>query len=56
MFRKLLLIAAATAMPPGLIVAAGGMVSAGAPMVNAADDVVSCQHVGGSAAFSPMVT
>ncbi len=56
MIRKLLLIAAATAVPAGLIVATGSMASAGAPIVNAANNVVSCEHVSGSAAFSPTVT
>jgi hypothetical protein len=56
MIRNLLLAGAAIATPLGLIAVAGGSASAAAPTVNATNDAVSCQHVVGSATFSPALT
>jgi hypothetical protein len=57
MTHRLLLIAAAIAVPLSVTAATGRSASAGAPpMVNATDYTVSCQAVNGSAMFSPTVT
>jgi hypothetical protein len=57
MIRKLLLVAAATAMPIGLVATSGGMASAAkAPPVNATTATVTCTGITGSAKFSPAVT
>jgi len=57
MIRKLLLVAAATAMPIGLIAATGGLANAtAAPPVNATNYTVNCTGIAGSAKFSPAVT
>jgi hypothetical protein len=57
MIRKLLLVAAATAMPIGLVVASGGMASAAkSPPVNATTAKVTCTGITGTAKFSPAVT
>jgi len=57
MIRKLLLVAAATAMPIGFIAASGGMASAkAAPPVNATTATVTCTGIAGTAKFSPAVT
>jgi hypothetical protein len=54
--RKLLLVAAATAMPMGLIAATGGMASAATAPVNATTATVKCTGITGTAKFSPAVT
>jgi hypothetical protein len=57
MLRKLLLVAAATAMPIGFIAATGGLASAKpAPPVNATTATVTCTGISGSAKFSPAIT
>jgi hypothetical protein len=56
MIRKLLLVAAATAMPIGLIAATGGIASAKTSPVNATTAAVTCTGISGSAKFSPAVT
>ncbi len=56
MIRKLLLVAAATAMPIGLITATGGMASAATSPVNATKATVKCTGITGTATFSPAVT
>jgi hypothetical protein len=56
MFRKVLLVAAATAMPIGLIAATGGMASAATTPVNATKATVTCAGITGTATFSPAVT
>jgi hypothetical protein len=57
MVHKLLLIAAVTAMPLGVIAATGDSVSAATPgKVNATNDTVICQRVTASVTFSPTVT
>jgi hypothetical protein len=57
MIRKLLLVAAAAAMPIGFIAATGGMASAkAAPPVNATTATVTCTGITGTAKFAPAVT
>jgi hypothetical protein len=57
MIRKLFLVAAATAMPLGIIAATGGLASAkAAPPVDATHATVTCTGITGSAKFSPAVT
>ena len=57
MIRKLLLVAAATAMPLGIIAATGSLASAkAAPPVNATTATVTCSGISGTAKFSPAVT
>jgi hypothetical protein len=56
MIRKLLLVAAATAMPLGFIAATTGTSSAGTPKVNATTATVSCTGISGTASFKPNVT
>ncbi len=56
MIRKLLLVAAATAMPLGIIAATGGVASAGGPTVNVANDSVTCADVSGTVTFDPPLT
>lgn len=57
MIRKLLLVAAATAMPLGLIAATAGSSGAkAAPKVNATNATVSCTGISGTASFKPAVT
>ena len=55
MIRKLLLVAAATAMPLGIIAATGGVASA-KTTVNVANDSVTCADVSGTVTFSPPLT
>jgi hypothetical protein len=56
MIRKLLLIAAATAMPLGVVAAVGTSSGAAAPKVNATDATVTCTGISGSVKFSPAIT
>jgi hypothetical protein len=49
MIRKVLSIATAIGLPLGLITATGGSAGAGETMVNATNNVVTCQQVSGSA-------
>jgi hypothetical protein len=56
MIRKLLLVAAATAMPLGFIAATGGLATASTPPVNATTATVTCTGITGTAKFSPAVT
>ncbi|MGO8871076.1 MAG: hypothetical protein ACLQPH_06685 [Acidimicrobiales bacterium] len=56
MIRKLLLVAAAAAMPVGMIAATGGIASAKAPPVDATHATISCTTISGSATFVPPVT
>jgi hypothetical protein len=51
--KKLLLTAAAVAMPIGLVCASGGAAQAAAPKVNVSNATISCTAVTGSAKFSP---
>jgi hypothetical protein len=53
--KKLLLTAAAVAMPIGLVCASGGAAQAAAPKVNVSNATISCTAVTGSAKFSPAV-
>ncbi len=55
MFRKLLMVAAATAMPIGIIAASGGVASA-KTTVNVANDNITCSAVKGTVTFSPPLT
>jgi hypothetical protein len=55
MIRKVLLVAAAVAVPAGLIIG-GGVAAAGAPKINATNDTATCTTVSGSAKFSPAVS
>jgi len=55
MIRKLLLVAAATAMPFGFIAATGGIAGATTP-IDATHGTVTCTGITGSAKFSPAVT
>lgn len=56
MLRKILLVAAATAMPLGFIAAIGGSASAGAPKVNATTATVSCTGISGSVKIKPAIS
>ena len=57
MFRKTLLIAAAVAMPLGIVAATGGIASAkGSPPVSVANDTITCTGIAVSAKFSPALT
>ena len=57
MIRKLLLVAAATAMPLGMIAATAGTSAAKAPpKVNATTATVTCTGISGTASFKPSVT
>jgi hypothetical protein len=57
MIRKLLLVAAATAMPLGFIAATAGTSAAKAPAkVNATTATVICTGISGTASFKPSVT
>jgi hypothetical protein len=56
MIRKLLLVAAATAMPLGMIAASAGTSSAGTPKVNATTATVTCTGISGTASFKPNIT
>jgi hypothetical protein len=56
MFRKTLLIAAAVAMPLGIIAATGGIASAKAPAVNVTNDTVTCTGIAAKASFNPPLT
>jgi hypothetical protein len=54
MIRKMLVVAAAVAIPLGLVAATGGMASAkAAPPINATTNTVTCTGVAGSAKFNP---
>lgn len=55
MIRKLLLVAAATALPLGFIAATGGVASA-KTTVNVAHDSITCADVSGTVTFSPPLT
>jgi hypothetical protein len=57
MIRKLLLVAAAAAMPIGIIAATGGLANAsGTPPVNATTATITCTGISGSAKFNPPIT
>ncbi len=55
MIRKVLLVAAAVAVPAGLVIG-GGIAAAKSPPINAKTDTATCTTVSGSAKFSPAVT
>jgi hypothetical protein len=55
MIRKVLLVAAAVAVPAGLIIG-GGVAGAGGSKFNATNDTATCTTVSGSAKFSPAIT
>ena len=54
--KKLLLTAAAVAMPVGLVAATGGVASAGAPKTDVTNASISCTNVSGSLKFAPALT
>jgi|HubBroStandDraft_2_1064218.scaffolds.fasta_scaffold647381_1 hypothetical protein len=56
MIRKLLLVAAATAMPLGMIAATAGTSGAKVVKVNATTATVTCTGISGTASFKPAVT
>ena len=57
MIRKVLVVAAAVAIPLGLVTATGGLAGAkAAPPINATTNTVTCTGVAGSAKFSPPLT
>lgn len=56
MIRKLLLVAAAAAMPLGLATAVSGTAGAGGSTVNATNDTVTCTGLSGTLKFSPPIT
>jgi hypothetical protein len=54
MIRKVLVVAAAVAIPLGLVTATGGLAGAkAAPPINATNNTVTCTGVSGSAKFNP---
>jgi hypothetical protein len=53
MIRKMLVVAAAIAMPASVIAATGGLASAGGVTVNATTYSISCTGLTGSAKFNP---
>jgi hypothetical protein len=55
MFRKLLVVAAAIAMPVSIVAVSGGMASASSPHTAAADTIV-CTKLTGTVKFSPKLT
>ena len=56
MIRKMLVIAAAVAMPVSVIAATAGTASAGGPKVDATHYTVSCTGIAATAKFSPALT
>jgi hypothetical protein len=54
--KKLLLTAAAVAMPVGLVAATGGIASAGAPATDVTNASITCTNVSGSLKFAPALT
>ena len=56
MIRKMLVIAAAVAMPVSVVAATAGTAGAGAPKVNATDYTVTCTGITAKADFSPALT
>jgi len=56
MIRKMLVIAAAVAMPVSVIAATAGTASAGGPTVNASNYTVTCTGITAKASFSPALT
>ena len=54
--KKLLLTAAAVAMPVGLVAATGGIASAGAPKTDVTNASITCDTVSGSLKFAPALT
>lgn len=54
--KKLLLTAAAVAMPVGLVAATGGIASAGAPKTDVTNASISCTGVSGTLKFAPALT
>jgi hypothetical protein len=55
MFRKLLVVAAAIAMPVSIVAVSGGMAGASNPHT-AATDTLSCTKITGTVSFSPALT
>jgi hypothetical protein len=56
MLRKVLIVAAAVAMPVSVVGATAGSASAGAPKVDATHYTVSCTGISAKASFSPALT
>ena len=56
MIRKLLLVAAATAMPLGMVAATGSIAGAGTPKVDATNYTLACTGISGEAKFKPALT
>lgn len=56
MIRKVLLVAAAAALPVSMIAATGTIASASAPKINATNNTVTCTGLKGTAKFSPPIT
>ena len=54
--KKLLMSAAAVAMPVGLMAATGGIASAGAPKTDVTNASISCSTVSGTLKFAPALT
>ncbi len=54
--KKLLLTAAAVAMPVGLVAATGGVASAAAPKTDVTNASISCTTVSGTLKFAPALT
>src|SRR5665213_2198827 len=56
MIRKLMMVAAAAAMPLGVIAATGGIATAKALPTDASHDTVTCTGISGSVKFKPALT
>ena len=56
MIRKMLVVAAAAAMPITAVAASGGFASAAVPKVNATTYTVACNTIAATAKFSPALT
>lgn len=54
--KRLLLTAAAVAMPVGLVVATGGIASAGSPATDVTNASITCSTVSGSLKFAPALS
>ncbi len=54
--KKLLMVAAAAAMPVGMLAATAGIAGAGAPKVDVTHATISCSTVTGQAKFAPALT
>ncbi len=56
MIRRMVVIAAAIALPVSVVAATGSMAGAGAPKIDATHNTVTCTGVSGTVKFSPPIT